>query len=92
MEDTELEEGDVYVPVATAEKKRNLMETDKVAEEVEVKSEVLPPPQPTGERDDNWFVLLDVVPREGPYVPPGIAKNPLCCFATHAGWLLLCCC
>lgn len=70
VEPTELKEGDIYSPMATAEKKRNLMETEKVAEEVEVKSEILPPPQTTGERDDNWFVLLDVVPREAPYVPP----------------------
>ncbi|KAF7665728.1 hypothetical protein LDENG_00132620 [Lucifuga dentata] len=26
--------------------------------------------QPVTERDDDWFVLLDVVPRETPYVPP----------------------
>ncbi|KAM4601150.1 uncharacterized protein ACJ7VT_020965 isoform 2-T2 [Polymixia lowei] len=28
------------------------------------------PPQPTRERDDDWFVLLDVVPREASSVPP----------------------
>lgn len=29
----------------------------------------IPPPQP--EKDDDWFVLLDVSPRQTPYVPPG---------------------
>lgn len=32
-------------------------------------------PQVT-DREDDWFVLLDVVPREASYVPPGIAKIP----------------
>lgn len=27
--------------------------------------------QPVRERDDDWFLLLDVVPRETAYVPPG---------------------
>lgn len=27
--------------------------------------------QPVRERDDEWFLLLDVVPRETAYVPPG---------------------
>lgn len=30
----------------------------------------IPPPQ--SERDDDWFVLLDVSPRHTLYVPPGI--------------------
>lgn len=29
------------------------------------------PPQPVRDRDDDWFLLLDVVPRETTYVPPG---------------------
>lgn len=29
--------------------------------------------QPVLDRDDDWFVLLDAVPRETPYVPPGTA-------------------
>lgn len=29
------------------------------------------PPQPVRDRDDDWFLLLDVVPREKTYVPPG---------------------
>ncbi len=34
------------------------------------------PQQPVTDRDDDWFVLLDVVLRESSYVPPGIAKLP----------------
>ncbi|XP_034731208.1 uncharacterized protein LOC117946871 isoform X14 [Etheostoma cragini] len=30
----------------------------------------IPPPQTLTERDDDWFVLLDAVPRETSYVPP----------------------
>lgn len=26
------------------------------------------------DREDDWFVLLTVVPREIPYVPPGMSK------------------
>ncbi|KAK2844434.1 hypothetical protein Q5P01_011093 [Channa striata] len=33
------------------------------------------PQQPTTDRDDNWFVLLDVIPRGTPYVPPVILKE-----------------
>lgn len=34
------------------------------------------PQQPVPERDDDWFVLLDALPKETSYVPPGIAKIP----------------
>lgn len=34
------------------------------------------PQQPVRESDDDWFVLLDVVPREASYVLPGITKFP----------------
>ncbi|XP_031708481.1 uncharacterized protein LOC116386431 isoform X6 [Anarrhichthys ocellatus] len=35
----------------------------------------IPPPQTVMERDDDWFVLLDVVPRETPYIPPVTLKG-----------------
>ncbi|XP_054478342.1 LOW QUALITY PROTEIN: uncharacterized protein LOC129110178 [Anoplopoma fimbria] len=49
--------------------------TEIVVEETTMREEVwripeIPPPQTIMERDDDWFVLLDVVPRETPYVPP----------------------
>lgn len=33
-------------------------------------------PQAKRETVDDWFVLLDVVPREISYVPPGISSSP----------------
>lgn len=40
----------------------------------------IPPPQ--SETDDDWFVLLDVSPRQASYIPPGILNSNLnlgCC-------------
>lgn len=34
------------------------------------------PEVPVTDRDDDWFVLLDVVPKETLYVPPGITFYP----------------
>lgn len=31
-----------------------------------------PKDEAQSEKDDDWFVLLDVSPRQTPYVPPGI--------------------
>lgn len=41
-------------------------------------------PPPLKERDDDWFILLDVSPRHRPYVPPGILNYyfTLCFLAT----------
>lgn len=43
-----------------------------------------PPPQPLVRRDDNWFLLLDIVPRRTSYVAPGNyhLKGPV--------WLFIC--
>ena len=32
-------------------------------------------PQVFGDREDVWFILLDVIPRGTPFVPPGISKR-----------------
>lgn len=47
---------------------------EAVAEERKI-TEAAPerPLQSVAGREDDWFVLLDVVPRETSYVPPGIA-------------------
>lgn len=37
------------------------------------------------ETADDWFVLLNIIPRETPYVPPGIPKIP-----QHSFLLVLC--
>lgn len=47
----------------------------------------IPPAQTTLERDD-WFVLLDVIPKGTPYVVPGIAKILLCCFLKNCFFIL----
>lgn len=31
-----------------------------------------PKDEAQSEKDDDWFVLLDVSPRQTPYIPPGI--------------------
>nr|XP_023996154.1 uncharacterized protein LOC112073002 [Salvelinus alpinus]XP_023996155.1 uncharacterized protein LOC112073002 [Salvelinus alpinus] len=38
--------------------------------------EVLLPPQPSREMDEDWFVQLDVVPRETSYIPPVAPAEP----------------
>lgn len=35
------------------------------------------PQQPVADRDDDWFVLLDVLLRKTAYVPPGIGKKKI---------------
>lgn len=51
-----------------AEERKIIQEAPRLLQEI--------PQQPVTDRDDDWFVLLDVVPRETSYVPPGIAKIP----------------
>ncbi|XP_018543577.2 uncharacterized protein LOC108890900 isoform X12 [Lates calcarifer] len=48
-------------------------ETVMQREEKKLPTQIIPElkiPQPVRERDDDWFVLLDVIPRETSYVPP----------------------
>lgn len=49
------------------EERKIIQEVPKYPQEI--------PQQPVRERDDDWFVLLDVVRREA-YVPPGITNSP----------------
>ena len=51
-------------------------------------------PQVFGDREDVWFILLDVIPRGTPFVPPGISKRTspaLCIPCGHIGTHLWCC-
>ncbi|CAB1416778.1 unnamed protein product [Pleuronectes platessa] len=50
-----------------------VVEERKIIEEAPTLQEIVQ--QPVPERDDDWFVLLDGVPRETPYVPPVILKE-----------------
>lgn len=65
--------------MTTIKQEVKILET--VAEDVETKPELREQqevvlPQAKRETVDDWFVLLDVVPREISYVPPGIASSP----------------
>ncbi|XP_034553554.1 titin-like [Notolabrus celidotus] len=77
---TTLEEKTV---ISTLEEKTELktLQTEIIVEEREVKEEeawhapVVPLPQTIRQRDDDWFALLAVIPRETPYVPPVTVKG-----------------
>ncbi|XP_031667832.1 titin isoform X5 [Oncorhynchus kisutch] len=47
-----------------------------VMQEERRQEEVILPPQPSREMDDDWFVQLDVVPRETSYIPPVAPAEP----------------
>ncbi|KAM8734767.1 uncharacterized protein AB9X84_023470 isoform 12-T13 [Acanthopagrus schlegelii] len=52
-----------------------IVEERKITEEEVWRIPEIPPPETATERDDDWFVLLDVVSRETPYVPPVTLKE-----------------
>ncbi|XP_040901230.1 uncharacterized protein LOC121186532 isoform X15 [Toxotes jaculatrix] len=54
---------------ADKEVREVVVEERKIIEEAPRRLQEIPP-QPVTARDDDWFVLLDVVPRETAYVPP----------------------
>ncbi|XP_035485046.1 uncharacterized protein LOC118302716 isoform X8 [Scophthalmus maximus] len=58
----------------TAVEKTEIIMEEKIMRGEEVQREI-PPPSTITDRDDDWFVLLDVVPRETLYVPPVILKE-----------------
>ncbi|XP_064802866.1 titin-like isoform X6 [Oncorhynchus masou masou] len=47
-----------------------------VMQEEQRQEEIILPPQPSREMDDDWFVQLDVVPRETSYIPPVAPAEP----------------
>ncbi|XP_040901227.1 uncharacterized protein LOC121186532 isoform X11 [Toxotes jaculatrix] len=59
---------------ADKEVREVVVEERKIIEEAPRRLQEIPP-QPVTARDDDWFVLLDVVPRETAYVPPVIWKE-----------------
>lgn len=59
---------DEEIREVVAEERKIIEEAPRHLEEI--------PQQPVTNRDDDWFVLLDIVPRETSYVPPGITKLP----------------
>lgn len=74
----------------TVEEKTETIEERKIREEEVWRTpEIPPPPQTITDRDDDWLVLLDVIPRETPYVPPGIAEIPCAALKNKFGSLVL---
>lgn len=60
------------------EKTENTVEETQTREEEVWRIPEIPPPQILIERDDDWFLLWDAVPRETSYVPPGTAEKKPC--------------
>nr|XP_029133799.1 uncharacterized protein LOC109986625 isoform X8 [Labrus bergylta] len=59
------------IEITALEKKTKLF----VEEEEVWRASEIPPQQTAIERDDDWFILLDVIPRQTPYVPPVSSKR-----------------
>ncbi|TNN78450.1 Protein 4.1 [Liparis tanakae] len=74
VERARLDEGEYFTSqteISPFEEKTEIVVEEKTmrGEEVWLLPEI-PPTQTIMDGDDDWFVLLDVVPRETPYVPP----------------------
>ncbi|XP_034466738.1 uncharacterized protein LOC117776691 isoform X5 [Hippoglossus hippoglossus] len=69
-----VEKGEYFIskPEITAveEKTEIIIEERVIREEQAWSAPEIPTPQTITDREDDWFVLLDVIPRETPYVPP----------------------
>ena len=76
------------VKTAADEKIKEVVEEKKIIDVASVRLEEIPA-VPVTARDDDWFVVLDVVPRETLYVPPGITKISMCVFQKNFGSLVL---
>lgn len=77
MDRAQLDEGE-YFPsetvVTTVKQNTEIIVAERQTSEEEMRRiPEIPPPQTVPERDDDWLLMLDVVPRETLYVPPGIA-------------------
>ncbi|KAM6936089.1 uncharacterized protein PEZ65_006329 isoform 2-T2 [Lycodopsis pacificus] len=76
VERVQVDEGECLTSqteITTYEERTEIVVEERTMREEEVwRTPEIPPPAPQTvmERDDDWFVLLDAVPRETPYVPP----------------------
>ncbi|CAK6960486.1 uncharacterized protein LOC128367095 [Scomber scombrus] len=62
--------------ITTVEEKRDVIVEERTIREEEIRlMPEIPPPQNITKREDDWFVLLDVLPRETSYVPPVTLKE-----------------
>ncbi|XP_056237233.1 titin-like isoform X5 [Seriola aureovittata] len=79
VEHAQVDKGEYVISkpeITTVEEKTEIIvEERKIREEEAWHAPEIPPPQAITERDDGWFVLLDVVPGETSYVPPVILKE-----------------
>ncbi|XP_039662860.1 titin-like isoform X2 [Perca fluviatilis] len=79
VERTQVDEGVYFTSeteITTVEEKTEIIVEARQTREEEVwRVPEIPPPQTITERDDDWFVLLDAVPRETSYVPPVTLKE-----------------
>jgi len=87
VERAQLDEGDYFTSqteISTCEEKTEIVVEEKTmrGEEVWLIPEI-PPTQTIMDRDDDWFVLLDVVPRETSRAPPGTANIPRAASQLH---------
>lgn len=71
MTETDLVEEESFFSVETITKEVAAEEIKVMDAVPTVLQEILQ--QPVREQDDDWFVLLDVAPRQTPFVLPGIA-------------------
>uniref|UniRef100_A0A3Q3IH89 SAB domain-containing protein n=1 Tax=Monopterus albus TaxID=43700 RepID=A0A3Q3IH89_MONAL len=79
VEHAQVDEGEYFTSkteIATVEKKiESIAEERQIREEEVYGAPEISPSQMVTEREDDWFVLLDVILRETPYVPPVILKR-----------------
>ncbi|XP_039973220.1 uncharacterized protein LOC120783904 isoform X3 [Xiphias gladius] len=78
VEHAQVEKGEYFISkteIVTIEKKTEIIvEESKIRQEEVLHGPEIPPLQTISERDE-WFVLLDLIPKETPYVPPVIWKG-----------------
>ncbi|KAL3060397.1 hypothetical protein OYC64_014868 [Pagothenia borchgrevinki] len=70
----QVDEGEYFTSetvVTTVKQKTEIIVAERQTSEEEIRRiPAIPPPQTVTERDDDWLLMLDVVPRETLYVPP----------------------
>ncbi|KAG7242152.1 hypothetical protein INR49_024198, partial [Caranx melampygus] len=75
VEYAQVDKGEDFTVKTEIEKTEIIIEQSEIKEEDTWRAPEIPPPQVITEIDDDWFVLLDGVPREISYVPPVALKE-----------------
>lgn len=85
VERAQVDEGEYFTSTTGIEEKTEIIAEERTVRKEEVwRVPEIPTPQTVTEREDDWFVLLDVTPRETPYVPPGTARTPCAAFLSRS--------